>query len=141
MNDKQQATMSQALTRAQETQQEAVGKTSQASGKAKLELMLQKVLAHEPQVKMTHLDFVRGLFEALEVKRKEGATYEELAALLKDDLDVTEATLKTMMSKIRVEKGIRNVTCPCCGAKVPETKIKEQYRANLALESASDMQT
>ncbi|KVE72454.1 hypothetical protein WI98_01075 [Burkholderia vietnamiensis] len=97
--------------------------------------MRAKVLAYQPEAKMTNLDYVREMFDLLEAKLSAGANYAVLAGLMKGpDFDVKDGTLKTMMSKIRAERKTLRVKCPCCQSEVPESEIAEKYRDKIAMQ-------
>lgn len=130
MEGNRNTTISEAFTRAQAKPAKPAGEKAHA-GKIDLEKLKAKVLAFEPVRELSKHEIVRELFEVLEGKREAGATYEELAALLKEpdwDIDIKDGTLKTLMSKVRTEKNIMYVNCPCCETKVQESQIKEPYR-------------
>lgn len=61
--------------------------------------------AFTPPKKYTATEIVRELFPVLETKRKEGASPEQLAEVLRENSwIVTAQTLKTLMSKVRKER-------------------------------------
>ncbi|KVN17519.1 hypothetical protein WT08_00030 [Burkholderia sp. MSMB1552] len=105
-----------------------------------LEAMRAALQAYEPESKMSNLDYVREMFDLLEEKLKKGATYSKLSELLKGaGIDIKDGTLKTMMSKIRAERKVQFVKCPCCKSEVPESQIGEQYRDNRMSEQAGEL--
>lgn len=133
---KQQTTMGNAFAGAQAMVADApVGETLKTS-RDTLEAMRAKLQAYQPDSKMSNLDYVREMFDLLEEKLGEGAKYAVLAELMKGpDFDVKEGTLKTMMSKIRAERKVIRVKCPCCQSEVPESQIGEQYRDAISVQS------
>ncbi|WP_369053180.1 hypothetical protein [Burkholderia gladioli] len=77
--------------------------------------------AFTPPKKYTVIEIVRELFHVLEAKRNEGASFEQLAELLKrDHLEIGAQTLKTQMSIVRRELKVELVECPNCGTRVKE---------------------
>lgn len=90
--------------------------------------------AYEPESKMSNLDYVREMFDLLEEKLKKDATYSKLAELMKGaGIDIKEGTLKTMMSKVRAERKVQLVKCPCCQSTVPDSQIGEQYHDEISV--------
>jgi hypothetical protein len=133
INMTQQTTMSAAFAEAQVTTKDASAGESMRSSNVVLEMMRAKIAAYQPESKMTNLDYVREMFDLLKEKLKAGASYAALAALLKNpDFDVNEGTLKTMMSKIRAERKVIRIKCPCCQSEVPESEIGEQFRDKMS---------
>jgi hypothetical protein len=133
INMTQQITMSAAFSEAQVMTKDASAGESMRSSNAVLEMMRAKIEAYQPESKMTNLDYVREMFELLEKKLSAGANYAVLAELMKGPhIDVKDGTLKTMMSKIRAERRVPRVKCPCCQSEVLESEIGEQYRDELA---------
>lgn len=121
--------MSQALSGAQATAGETLASDASTSSRNILQAMRAALQAYEPESKMSNLDYVREMFDLLEEKLKKNATYSKLAELMKGvGIDIKEGTLKTMMSKIRAERKVQLVKCPCCQSMVPESTIDEQYR-------------
>ena len=120
--------MSAAFSDARVTTKEASAGESKRSSNDVLQTMLAKLSAYQPESKMANLDYVREMFDPLEEKLKADASYAELATLLKNpDFNVKDSTLKTMMSKIRRERKVIRIKCPCCQSMVPESEIGEQY--------------
>lgn len=132
--------MGQALVGAQATPKETPVNEPAQGGMISIERLRAKVLAHKPKIKMSSLDIVRELFDVLENQRKAGETYEELTELLKPEIEIKDGTLKAMMSKIRTERKIKYMQCPCCQSEVPESQIAEQYSdvVEAAAESVND---
>jgi hypothetical protein len=125
--------MSQAFTGAQAKFKDASTGDARQSGNDVLEIMRAKIAAYQPEAKMTNLDYVREIFDLLEEKLSKGANYAVLAELMKGPhFDVKDGTLKTMMSKIRAERKIIRVKCPCCQSQVPESEIGEEYRDKMS---------
>ncbi|MFC5431367.1 hypothetical protein ACFPTO_21560 [Paraburkholderia denitrificans] len=103
-----------------------------------LESMRAALQAYEPEAKMSNLDYVREMFDLLEKKLKADAKYAKLAELMKEaGIDVKDSALKTMMSKIRAERKVQLVKCPCCQSKVPESQIGEQYRDEISVQAGA----
>jgi hypothetical protein len=141
MQEQNGITVGQALVGAQATSKETRVNQPAQEGMSTIERLRAKVLAHKPKIKkMSSLDIVRELFDVLENQRKAGETYEELTELLKPEIEIKDGTLKAMMSKIRTERKIKYVQCPCCQSEVPESQIAEQYRdvVEAAAESVND---
>lgn len=130
---KQQTTMGAAFAETHSTLNDASTGESMRSNNDALEMMRAKIAAYQPDAKMTNLDYVREMFDLLEEKLSAGAKYAKLAELMKSpDFDVKDGTLKTMMSKIRTERKVLHVKCPCCQSEVLESAIGEQYRDKMS---------
>lgn len=130
---KQQTTMGNAFSGAQGMISKAEMSEPAKSRRDILEAMRAALQAYEPESKMSNLDYVREMFDLLEEKLKKDATYSKLAELMKGaGIDIKDGTLKTMMSKIRAERKVIRVKCPCCQSEVPESAIGEQYRDKMS---------
>jgi hypothetical protein len=93
-----------------------------------IESLKAKLRQYEPRKDLSKLDVVRELFDILEEKRKEGASSADLAQYLSEvGWDVSEATLKTLMSKVRRESKIEYVTCPHCQSTVAKAQIANHF--------------
>ncbi|CAJ3454491.1 Uncharacterised protein [Burkholderia pseudomallei] len=137
---KQQTTMGNAFSGAQGMTPKAEMSEPAKSRRDILEAMRAALQAYEPESKMSNLDYVREMFDLLEEKLKKDAPYSKLAELMKGaGIDIKDGTLKTMMSKIRAERKVQFVKCPCCQSEVPESQIDEQYRGNQMPEQAGEL--
>lgn len=138
MNMKQQTTMGNAFAGTQGMTSKAEVNEPAKSRRDILEAMRAALQAYEPESKMSNLDYVREMFDLLEEKLKKDATYSKLAELMKGaGIDIKDGTLKTMMSKVRAERKVQFVKCPCCQSDVPEPQIGEQYRDTMLVQAGN----
>lgn len=95
-------------------------------GKIDIEALKATLRQYEPHKELSKLDVVRELFDILEEKRKAGATPADLAQYLSAiGWEVSESTLKTLMSKVRREAKIEYVKCPCCQSTVSKAQVSD----------------
>jgi hypothetical protein len=129
-------TMGEAVARGQRHASETPDK--KGVGKVDIEALKAKLREYQPSKELSKLDVIRELFDILEEKRKAGATPVDLAQYLSAiGWEVSEATLKTLMSKVRRESKIEYVKCPCCQSTVSKAQISGHFREFGASETAS----
>lgn len=116
------SSMSEALARSPDNRKNKV------AGELNIDVLKASLESYEPPKRYTTIEIVRELFQLLDVKRKAGASFEQLADVLRENgCEITAQTLKTLMSKLRKEGCVAYAICPRCNSKVPESIISVRH--------------